>query len=59
MSKYEAVINVSVEVDAQNPEMADQMILGEMTDRLLETASRDNKFKMWLEVIDIAELEAK
>lgn len=35
------------------------MILGEMTDRLLETASRDNKFKMWLEVIDIAELEAK
>ena len=57
MSKYEAVINVSVEVDAQNPEMADQMILGEMTDRLLETASRDNKFKMWLDVINVDEME--
>jgi hypothetical protein len=59
MSKYEAVINLSVELDAKNAETADKQVYGEMTDRLLETASRDNKFKMWIEVIDIAELEAR
>lgn len=53
MPKYEAVINLTVEVDAKDSETADQLFLGELTDRILETASRDNVFKMWLEVREI------
>jgi hypothetical protein len=48
---------LSVELDAKNAETADKQVYGEMTDRLLETASRDNKFKMWLEVVEILELK--
>lgn len=57
MAKYEAVVDITVEVDAANSEEADQLILGELTNRLLETASRDNLFKMWLDVRQIDELE--
>jgi hypothetical protein len=53
MPKYEAVINLTVEVDAKDAESADQLFLGELTDRILETASRDNVFQMWLEVREI------
>lgn len=56
MSKFEAVISMTVEVDAFDSDSADAIILGEVTNRLLETASRDNLFKMWLEVIDINEV---
>jgi len=57
MAKYEAVIDITVEVDAANSEEADQLILGEMTNRLLETASKDAVFKMWLDVRQIDLLE--
>lgn len=53
MPKYEAVINLTVEVDAKDSETADQLFLGELTDRILETASRDDLFQMWLEVREI------
>ena len=56
MPKYEAVINLTVEVDEDSPESADSAILGELTDRLLETASRDTRFKLWLDVIQIDEV---
>lgn len=53
MPKYEAVINLTVEVEAKDSETADQLFLGELTDRILETASRDDLFQMWLEVREI------
>jgi len=56
MAKYEAIISLTVEVDQDSPESADRAILGELTDRLLETASRDSRFKLWLDVIRIDEV---
>jgi hypothetical protein len=56
MPKYEAVASITVEFDAKDSDSADQLILGELTARLLETASRDNKFKMWLNVEQIEEM---
>ena len=57
MAKYEAVVDVTIEVDAENEEAADRLIKGELINRLLETASRDNLFKMWLDVRQIDRLE--
>jgi hypothetical protein len=57
MAKYEAVIDITVEVEATDSDSADQLILGELTSRLLEVASRDNVFKMWLDVRQIEELD--
>lgn len=54
MPKYEAIINLSVELDADE---ADKVVYGELTNRLLDVASRDNLFKLWLEVIEIQELK--
>ena len=59
MAKYEAVVDVTIEVDAENEEVADKLIRGELINRLLETASRDNLFKMWLDVRQIDELEER
>lgn len=56
MPKYEAVIDLTIEVEAKDSDSADQLILGELTTRLLEVASRDNKFKMWLDVREIEEM---
>jgi hypothetical protein len=55
MPTYEAVINLTATANASNPEEADQAFLGELTNRLLEVASRDNKFKLWVEIIQIEE----
>ena len=57
MPKYEAVIDLTIEVEAKDSDSADQLILGELTTRLLEVASRDNKFKMWLNVEQIEEMD--
>jgi len=57
VAKYEAVVDVTIEVDAENEEAADRLIKGELINRLLETASRDNLFKMWLDVRQIDRLE--
>jgi hypothetical protein len=57
MAKYEADISITIEVEAENAEDADRLVLGEMTSRLLETASRDNTFQMWITVNEIAEIE--
>ena len=59
MAKYEAVVDVTIEVDAENEEVADKLIKGELINRLIETASRDNLFKMWLDVRQIDELEER
>lgn len=57
MAKYEAVIDLTVEVEAADPDSADKLILGELTNRLLEIASKDNIFKLWLEVREIVEVK--
>jgi hypothetical protein len=57
MPTYEAVINLTATTNASNPDKADQAFLGELTKRLLEVASRDNKFKLWVAVEEIQEME--
>lgn len=57
MAKYEAVIDLTVEIEASDSDSADKLILGELTQRLLEVASRDNVFKLWLEVREIEEIK--
>ena len=57
MAKYKAVVDLTIEVDATDSEHADELILGELTNRLLEVASRDNLFEMWLDVRQIDEIE--
>jgi hypothetical protein len=57
MPRYEAVIDLTIEVNAKDSDSADKLILGELTQRLLEVASRDNKFKMWLDVREIEEMD--
>ena len=57
MAKYEAVIDLTIEVEASDSESADKLILGELTQRLLEVASKDNIFKLWLDVRQIEEMD--
>ena len=57
MAKYEALINLTVEVDAASEDEASTAIYGEFMDRLLDTASRDANYKLWTEVIQINEIE--
>lgn len=53
MARYEAVINVTVEVEANDSDEADSLVLGEFTDKLLALGL--DKFAIWAEVIDINE----
>jgi hypothetical protein len=55
MPKYEAVINVTAVADCANEDEADKAFLGELTSRLLEVASRDNKYQLWVEILQIEE----
>jgi len=54
--KYDVQINLSVEIDADSPESAESLLYGELTDRLIDVASRDALFKMWLEVVEMREV---
>lgn len=56
MKTYEAQLSVTIEYKAADPENADRLALGEFTNRLLETASRDEVFKLWSEVTEIEEV---
>ena len=58
MAKYEALINLTVEVDAKFSTEADRVIYGEYMNRLLDTASRDAKFKLWADVIQIEQIRS-
>ena len=53
MAKYEAIIDLTVEVDADSPEQADQVILNKLTDKVLELAG--STYKIW---IDVRQIEA-
>ena len=58
MAKYEALIEVSVEFEAEDSDSADSVLFGEYVNRLLETASKDddNTFNLWVEVINIEKI---
>ena len=57
MTKYEAIISMSVELDAEDHDDAHSIVYGELTDRLLDVAGRDAVFKLWMDVIDLLEIE--
>jgi len=58
MAKYEALIEVSVEFEAEDSDNADSVLFDDYVNRLLETASKDddNRFKLWVEVVNIEEI---
>jgi hypothetical protein len=55
MPKFEAVIDLTVEIDADNADSADQIFLKEFTDEIL-TIARD-KYKIWLDIRQIEQIE--
>ena len=57
MSKYEALINLTVEVDADTEESANEAIYGEFNKRLLDVVLADNMFNMWVDVIQLEKME--
>jgi hypothetical protein len=56
MPKYEAVINLTAQTEADNPERADEAFLGELTDKLLAIAGDRFAFDLWVEVREIDEV---
>lgn len=54
MAKFEAVIDLTVEIDSDDSESADKEIYGELTDKILAIAG--NQYKIWLEVRQIEEV---
>lgn len=57
MAKYETDISITAEVDVENIAEANELFLGELTKRLKEVANIDNRYKIWVEVIEIREVE--
>jgi hypothetical protein len=56
MPKYEAVINLTAQTEADNLDHADEAFLGELTDRLLAIAGDRFAFDLWVEVRQIDEV---
>ena len=56
MAKFEAVIDLTVEVDVLDSDSADKKILGELTDKILAIAG--NEYKIWVDVRQIEEIES-
>jgi hypothetical protein len=56
MAKYEALINLTLEVEAESEDEASTAVYGEFMDRLLQTASQDAEFKLWADVVQIDEV---
>jgi len=55
MAKFEAVIDLTVEVDAESADSADQIFLKDFTDEVLALAK--DKYKIWLDIRQIEETE--
>lgn len=56
MSKYDAVINLSVEIDADTQEEAEKLLYETLYPRLTDVASRDALFRMWVDVLEMREI---
>jgi Uma2 family endonuclease len=55
MAKFEAVIDLTVEVDSDDSDSADKKILGELTDKILAIAG--SEYKIWIDVRQIEEVQ--
>jgi hypothetical protein len=55
MPKYEAIINLTAQTEADNLDEADQAFLGELTDKLLGIVGDRFTFDLWVEVVQIEE----
>jgi hypothetical protein len=55
MPKYEAIINLTAQTEADNSDEADQAFLGELTDKLLGIVGDRFTFDLWVEVVQIEE----
>ena len=55
MPKYQAVINLTAQAEADNLDHADEAFLGELTNKLLEITGDKFAFDLWVEVLEIEE----
>jgi hypothetical protein len=56
MAKYEALIEVSVEFEAEDSDSADSVLFDDYVNRLIDTAAKDDKFRLWVEVTNIEKI---
>lgn len=57
MSKIEALVDITIEMDAEDVEKATTMIQEEITSKIREIARNDNRFKIWIEITQVSEME--
>jgi len=57
MSKIEALVDITIELDAEDVEKATTMIQEEITSKIREIARNDNRFKIWIEITQVSEME--
>jgi hypothetical protein len=56
MAVYEAIINLTVQAIANDPDEADKIFYGRLTDELLNIgATPDSPFAVWMDIIEIEE----
>lgn len=54
MAKYEAVIDLTVEIDAEDSDRAEQIFLKDFTDEVLALAK--DRYKIWIDIRQIEEV---
>jgi hypothetical protein len=54
MSAYEAVIDLTVEIQASSDEQADKIFLKDFTDEVLALAK--DKYKIWIDIRQISKI---
>jgi hypothetical protein len=59
MSKYEALVNLTIEVDANDEDDANEAIYGEFLKRLLDGIHTDSMFTMWAEVVQLEKMDGE
>lgn len=57
MSKIEALIDITIETDAKDVEEATTMIQEGITSKIRDMIRNDNRFKMWIEIVQVSEIE--
>jgi hypothetical protein len=59
MSKYEALVNLTIEGDANEEDDANEAIYGEFLKRLLDGIHTDSMFTMWAEVVQLEKMDGE
>lgn len=57
MGKFTAIANLTLEVNANSEDEAVKAIQGEIMDRLIATATKDSLFDLFVDVVDVYEME--